>query len=311
MRRTPWQECLSYAVYYAPRGQQRLLLLGETIAQRYLEPTYQLVGVIGEPGTGKSSLIRGMFPGLELTNDDAGINVRPTPLLQMAREGRFTAQTFHLDARFELAFSQAFEVVEAVRAALRDGRRVVVENFEAVYPALGINAQILAGVGEEIVVVRPDLFGPFPDDLLRAVEGTAIFRRMAHTAEDLTAFVLERDFGYPHPQIHSDIPRGFVMEFEQAPPGVRLDELEARVRNLIGRALPISYADEDHIAIGPHPFPCTGPRIHLSNTAEIENFRIVPEFIYDELHDTYCLVGFVGEPQPKHFLGRHLPVHSS
>ncbi len=77
MRRSLWRECLSYAVYYAPRGRPRLLLLGEAIAQRYLEPTDHLIGVIGEPGTGKSSLIRGMFPGLELTNDDAGVNVRP------------------------------------------------------------------------------------------------------------------------------------------------------------------------------------------------------------------------------------------
>ena len=28
---------------------------------------------IGMPGSGKSALIRGMFPGLELTNDDDGV----------------------------------------------------------------------------------------------------------------------------------------------------------------------------------------------------------------------------------------------
>ncbi|NLE75016.1 MAG: alanine-tRNA synthetase second additional domain-containing protein [Actinobacteria bacterium] len=307
MKRPAWRECLSYAVYYAPRGRPRLLLLGETIAQRYLEPTDHLIGVIGEPGTGKSSLIRGMFPGLELTNDDAGVNVRPLPLVQMYREGRFRAQTFHLDARFEMAFTQTFELVDAVRAALRDNRRVVVENFDAIYPALGINAQIMAGIGEEIIVVRPDLFGPFPEDLFQAVRGTAVFRRMAHTAEDITAMVLEQDFAYPHPQIHSDIPRGFVMEFDEAPPNLRLDELEAKVREIINAALPVCYTDEDHISVGADRFPCSGPRIHLSNTAEIEGFRIVPELIYDELNGTHCLVGFVGAPKAKHFLGRHLP----
>ncbi|NLG66693.1 MAG: alanine-tRNA synthetase second additional domain-containing protein [Actinobacteria bacterium] len=308
MRRSLWRECLSYAVYYAPRGRPRLLLLGEAIAQRYLEPTDHLIGVIGEPGTGKSSLIRGMFPGLELTNDDAGVNVRPLPIVQMHRDGRFRAQTFHIDARFELAFTQTFELVDAIRAALRDNRRVVVENFDDIYPALGINAQIMAGIGEEIIVVRPDLFGPFPEDLFQAVEGTAVFRRMAHTAEDITALVLERDFNYPHPQVHSDIPHGFVMEFEEAPPGLRLDELEAKVREIIAAALPVCYTDEDHISIGAHLFPCTGPRIHLSNTSEIEGFRIVPELLYDELNGTHCLVGFVGAPKTKHFLGRHLPL---
>jgi len=293
-------------VYYAPRGRPRLLLLGERIAQRYLEPTDQLIGIIGEPGTGKSSVIRGMFPGLELTNDDAGVNVRPLPVMQMHREGRFRAQTFHVDARFELAFSQAHEITEAVRAALKDNRRVIIENFDALYPALGINAQIMAAVGEEIIVVRPDFFGPFPEDLYRAVEGTAVFRRMAHTAEDLTAFVLERDFGYPHPAIHSDVPRGFVMEFDREPVGLQLDELETKVLECIQARLPVSYVDEDHITFGRELFPCTGPRIHLANTGEIEGFRVVRRLYYDELDDTYCLVGLVGDPKPKHFLGRHL-----
>ena len=62
--------------YYAPRGALRMYALGQQLAQQYLNPTDKLIGIIGEAGSGKSALIRGMFPGLELTNDDNGVYVR-------------------------------------------------------------------------------------------------------------------------------------------------------------------------------------------------------------------------------------------
>lgn len=303
--KTHWHECLSYAVYYAPRGRPRLLLLGQNIAQRYLEPDDRLIGIIGEAGTGKSSVIEGMFPGLELTNDDCGVNVRPLPLIAMYREGRFRARTFHLDVRFELAFTQAFEIADAIRSALRENRRVVAEHFDAIYPILGINAQFMLGVGEEIIVVRPDLFGPFPEDVSRAIEGTAVFRKMAHSAEDITAMVLEKDFGYRQPEMHSDMPRGFVLEFEEKPAGLDLDQLEDKVRQILAADTPIGYEDEGHIRIGDTVFPCTGPRIHLDTTRDIHDFRIVKELFRDQITDTWCLVGLVGEPYPRRFVGRH------
>jgi hypothetical protein len=302
-----WRECLSFAVYYAPRGRPRLLMLGQNIAQRYLDPNDLLIGVMGEAGTGKSSLISGLFPGLELTNDDRGVNVRPLPLVEMHRNGRFQAQTFHVDACFEMAFTQLGEIAEAVRAAVRDGRRVVVEHFETLYPVLGIDAQFLLGVGEEVIVVRPDLFGPFPEDIWREIEGTAVYRKMAHTAEDITSFILERDFGYRHPEHHSDVPRGFVIELEFKPEDLDLEVLERRVKEFIARGVDISFADDDHMMIGDARYPCTGPRIHLSNSSEIRNFRIVRELARDEFTGFYCLVGLVGEPKPKHFVQRHAP----
>ncbi|HOX06376.1 MAG TPA: alanine-tRNA synthetase second additional domain-containing protein [Planctomycetota bacterium] len=302
-----WRECLSCAFYYAPRGRPRLLMLGHNIAQRYLDPGDQLIGVMGEAGTGKSSLMRGMFPGLELTNDDRGVNVRPLPLLQMHRDGRFQAQTFHVDVRFEMAFAQLGEIAEAVRAAVKDGRRVVVEHFELLHPVLGLNAQFLLGVGEEVIVARPDLFGPFPQDIWREIEGTAVYRRMAHTAEDLTSLVLERDFGHRAPQYHSDVPRGFVIEFEARPEGLDLDALEDKVRELIARGVDISFADDDHIMIGDVRYPCTGPRIHLANASELRNFRLVKDLIRDEFTGLYCLVGLVGEPKARRFVERHAP----
>ena len=57
--------------------------LGMQIAQQYLSPFDKLIGIIGEAGSGKSMLVKGMFPGLELTNDDEGVNVRPLPILHL------------------------------------------------------------------------------------------------------------------------------------------------------------------------------------------------------------------------------------
>ena len=76
------------------------------------------IGFIGEAGSGKSVLIKGMFPGIELTNDDDGVNVRPLPLLEQEYEtGFFTPHTYHLDIRFETGFHQLSELADAVRLA--------------------------------------------------------------------------------------------------------------------------------------------------------------------------------------------------
>ena len=85
-----------YSTYFAPRGRSRIFNLGIQLAQLYLSPFDQIIGVIGEAGSGKSVLIKGMFPGLELTNDDDGVNVRPLPILdQDAETGFFSPHTYH------------------------------------------------------------------------------------------------------------------------------------------------------------------------------------------------------------------------
>ena len=73
--------------YFAPRGTKRMYELGMQLGQLYLAPDDKLIGVIGDAGSGKSSLIRGMFPGLELTNDDNGVYVRPLPILDLVGFG--------------------------------------------------------------------------------------------------------------------------------------------------------------------------------------------------------------------------------
>ncbi len=300
-----WHECLGFGMYYAPRGRARLLMLGETIGQRYLSSSDLLIGVLGEAGTGKSTIINGIFPGLELTNDDSGVNIRPVPLLRMHREGRFSGHTFHIDVRFEMAFAQLYEIVEAIRAALADKRRIVVEHFEEVFPALEINAQVLLGVGEDIIVTRPNIFGPFPEDILQAIRGTAIYRKMAHTAEDMTSMVLEEEFGIMPQAAHSDVPRGFVMEFDERPEGLDIQRLQRRVQDIIRSGVEVAYLDSSHIRIGSSPRQCTGPRIHVTNSSEIENFRLMNELVYDELAKKYCLVGLVAGPKSLHIIERH------
>jgi len=294
-RKSIQHECLRYAVYHAPRGKPRLLELGNVIQQRYLAPKDQLIGIVGEAGTGKSSVIRGMFPGLELTNEDDGVNVRPVPLMRMYNEGRFTSHTYHIDIRFEQAFVQLYEIADAIKAALKQEKRIIIEHFDVIYPALKINAEVLIGIGEEIIVTRPDVFGPLPEDVRKIIEGTAVYRRMAHSAEDLTSSILEKEYGFKHPLLHRDVKRGFVIEFEEKPENLKLDELENKVKEIIGRCVDINYLDESHIRIGDFDYHCTGPRIHVKNSSEIKNFRLQKNIYFDEISSTYCLVGLVGD----------------
>ena len=198
-----------YSIYFAPRGNVRMAELGMQIAQQYLRPTDKLIGVIGDAGSGKSMLIKGMFPGLELTNDDEGVNVRPLPILEMLDDPLgmginkrgfslfATPHTYHLDVRFEQGFTQCPELARAIMAALGKGKRVVVEHFDLIYPflkregsELPVNADLMLGVGEEVIVTRPDLFGPVPQDIANIVFKSIRYRKMVHSAEDITGYIL-------------------------------------------------------------------------------------------------------------------------
>ncbi|MBR4304179.1 MAG: alanine-tRNA synthetase second additional domain-containing protein, partial [Clostridia bacterium] len=129
-----------YSTYFAPRGRRRIYSLGMQLAQLYLSPFDKLIGVIGEPGSGKSALIKGMFPNLELTNDDDGVNIRPLPLLEQDSEtGFFSPHTYHLDIRFETGFTSMSVLADAILQALHRGKRVIVEHFDLIYPFLGMN----------------------------------------------------------------------------------------------------------------------------------------------------------------------------
>ncbi len=280
--------------YFAPRGHNRMYALGMQLAQLYLSPFDKLIGIIGEAGSGKSALIRGMFPGLELTNDDDGVYVRPLPLLEQdSLISLFTPHTYHVDIRFENGFTQMHVLADAIMQALHNGKRVIVEHFDLVYPLLGFNANLLIGVGEQILISRPTIFGPEPQEIRSVVYDSLVYRLMAHTAEDLCEFCMPKE-DLAHCG-HDDVKHGFIISFPDKEPSFDIAALEQQVNALIQQNLPVTYLDSNHVSIGGQPHPCTGPRIHTTHTGEIENFHLLHHFIYDRLNQRYLLVGCVGK----------------
>ena len=280
--------------YYAPRGHNRMYSLGQYLAQMYLSPSDKLIGVIGDAGSGKSALIRGMFPGLELTNDDNGVYVRPLPLLEQDTGfAFFSPHTYHVDIRFENGFTQMSTLADAIAEALDKGRRVVVEHFDLVYPLLGANANILIGVGEQVLISRPTLFGPEPEEIKREVYQTLHYRLMAHTAEDLCEMYMD-EFDMERCG-HDDVKHGFAIYFPETKPSFDIKELEEKVKAVIAQKLPVTYVDDNHISVGDKIHKCSGPRIHVSNTVQVENFHLMHHFMYDRFKRRYLLIGCVGE----------------
>ena len=199
--------------------------------------------------------------------------------------------------RYERAFRQPWQIAEAVTIAVSHGRRVIVEHFDLLYEALGYNAQIMFGIGEEVIVARPGVFGPFPASIKAVADKTIRYRLMAHSAEDITSYVLERDYNYKIPVHHSDVKHGFVISFQQEP-RIDLVQLENRVKEIIAADVLIAPAGEDRISIGDHQIPCTGTRTHVKHSGQIENFRLLKEFRYHPLLREYMLVGIVGRHEP-------------
>jgi hypothetical protein len=284
---------------FCPAGKRRIHELGAHLAQRYLDAEDLLIGVIGDAGSGKSLLIQGMFPGLELSNDDERINVRPLPLLHHSDNDNFEHHTYHLDLLFELAFSQPGLLADAVNKALLAGCRVVAEHFELLYPYLGRNAHVLVGVGEEVIIARPGHFGPLPEEIRSVVYPSLSYRKMAHSAEDITSKVLQR-MGVPLADDHGDVRHGFMLLYS-AKPQVDLFLVERLVQEMIAMDLPITAVGDQHISIGEEGVACTGPRIHVRSTGEIRNFRLVKEYFFDPLTREHSITGLVGE-EPKSFL---------
>lgn len=280
--------------FYAPRGRARIFDLGIQLSQQFLTPFDNLIGIMGDPGSGKSALVKGMFPGLELTNDDDGVNVRPLPLLDIDEDtGFFSPHTYHLDIRFETGFTQLTTLADAIMEAVHRNKRVVCEHFELIYPLLPINADLLIGVGEEVVVARPGIFGPEPQEIYDIVHKSLPYRLMAHTAEDLCEhFLKPSDDGRC---LHGDVRHGFTLIFEGYKPDCDIIDLENHVKEIISKDIPVTYHDESHITIGDSLHHCTGPRTHVRSTGQIQNFHLLDHYIYDHIRNRYLLVGCVGE----------------
>jgi translation elongation factor EF-1beta/GTPase SAR1 family protein len=287
------KENIIFSKYYAPRGRQRLFLLASELSQRYLYASDLLIAIIGSEGSGKSTLIKGLFPGLELTNDDDGVNLRPAPLFTFSPDDFFSGHTFHVDIRYESAFHQPWEIVNAVNSAIEHNRRVVIEHFDLIYEHLGYNAQVIFGIGEDVIVSRPNVFGPHPGVVKKVVDKTIEYRLMAHSAEDITSFILLRDYGYTRNLLHSDVKHGFVIFFPEEP-DINIQELERKVEDVIEKDIPIQPSDENHITIGEDKIYCTGIRTHVKSSGKIKNFRLFREYKYDPIAKEYMLIGIVG-----------------
>ncbi|MBD8388656.1 hypothetical protein [Dysgonomonas sp. BGC7] len=289
------QEYSVFSQYFAPRGRERLLFLGEQISQRHLHYNDRLIGIVGDAGSGKSSLIKGMFPGLELSNDDDTLNPRKIMQVRDLAEDIYDSTTYHIDMRFQVAFTQMHEIVDFVKKILERKRRIIIEHFDLLFPALGINADIIVGIGEEIIVTRPSIFGPLPKSIYDIVHDSLWYRKVAHTIEDITILILNTEFGISSNLFYSsDMRNGFVLKFIKE---VDLDfaKLSERVKQKLSENLDVSYYDEDHIMIGDVIVKCDGPRFHIRNTSEVEHFSFIRRFIEDPKTNTYCLVGCLSD----------------
>ena len=203
------QEYMVSAQYFAPRGKERLMFLGEQISHRHLFFNDRLIGILGDAGAGKSSFIKGMFPGLQLSNDDDIVNPRKIMQVRNPLNDIEDATTYHFDVRFQMAFMQMYEIADFVRSLLERKRRVVVEHFNLLYDALGRNADLLVGIGEEIIVARPGVFGPLPQSIYDIVHDSLKYRKMAHSAEDITTLLLSDEFGISDDEYYfSDVRNG-------------------------------------------------------------------------------------------------------
>lgn len=288
------QEGNLYSFYFAPRGNKRMADLGMQLSQLYLSPFDHIIGIIGDAGAGKSLLIKGMFPGIDLTNDDEGVNVRPLPLLHEDMKDPFSPHTYHLDIRFESAFTQMHVLAEAILEAANNGKMVIVEHFDLIYPLLHRNADLLVGIGEEIIITRPNIFGPLPENIAGIVHKSVKYRKMAHTLEDLCVFFMGDKYAQDGPR--SDVRHGFVLEFEEEP-DVDLYELEKKVKEAVKQDLPVSYYDENHVQIGDYVLECLGPRMHVGSTGKIEDFTLVKQYPIDPRTGYYMLIGLMGKRQ--------------
>lgn len=291
--RSPIQDFSIYSLYFAPRGKERLLFLGEQLGRRHLQFQDKLVGIIGDAGSGKSSLIHGMFPGLELTNNDDVMDMHKVMQVRDLEENFSSATTFHIDVRFQMAFTQMHEIASFVQKAIECNRRVVVEHFNLLYPTLQMQADIMVGIGEEIIVVRPTVFGPTPQSIYDVVHATLQQRKAAHTAEDIAIWLLMEEFGIDHKYFYSsDIRNGFLLRFTE-PKEFDFAALAKRINERLAENLVVQYHDETNILIGDKMIYCTGPRLHVRNTSEVKDFQLIERFIRDEKTDTYCMVGLL------------------
>jgi len=153
---------------------------------------------------------------------------------------------------------------------------------------------LLIGIGEEVIITRPTLFGPRPKEITDIVFKSINARLMVHTAEDLCEYALSRLGIESYQYEHADVHHGFILSF-QTKPDIDLAVLEEQVGEMIEKDLAVSFADESHIRIGDELHKCTGPRMHVRSTGEIKRFSLLKELLQEPITDRFLLVGVLGE----------------
>ena len=288
-------ECNLYNFFFAPRGNRRMMELGRKIAQMYLNPFDKIIGIVGAKDCGKSMLIKGMFPGIQIVEGDDEFDFQNMPLMNAEDVGFYTPRTFHVDVRAASKFIPLEKIAQAILDVTKQQKRVIVEYFEMLYPVLNRNADLMIGIGEEVIVTRPSLFGPLPQNIADIVYKSLIYRKMAHSAEDLYGYVV-RNMERPD-YVRSDIRHGFVLDYVEKPINFDLEYIEDKIKSLIAKDLPIRYYDEEHIKIGDEILACTGPLMHVESTGQIENFSMVKKFFQDARFGYYIVAGTVGHQE--------------
>ena len=174
-----------------------------------------------------------------------------------------------------MAFTQMYEIVDFVKKVLQNKRRIVIEHFNLLYEALGMNADIIVGIGEEIIVTRPTIFGPIPQSIYEIVHQSLTYRKMAHTAEEAVVQVLESEFGISTDDFFSsDIRNGFVLKFAKEPK-VDLERLSILSQEILSQNLDVSYYDEDHIKMGDKIIVCDGVAFMSKTRQRLNSFRCI------------------------------------
>ena len=117
-------ECNLYNFFFAPRGNKRMMELGMKITQMYLNPFDRIIGIIGAKDSGKSWLIKGMFPGIQTVESDDEFDILNMPLLNSEEVGFYTPKTFHVDVRAARKYVSLEEISKAVLHVTSQHKRV-------------------------------------------------------------------------------------------------------------------------------------------------------------------------------------------
>ena len=118
-------ECNLYNFFFAPRGNRRVMELGRKITQMYLNPFDKIIGIIGAKDSGKSMLIKGMFPGIQMVESDDEFDILNMPLLNAEDVGFYTPRTFHVDVRSARKYVSLEEIAKAVHNVIGMNKRVI------------------------------------------------------------------------------------------------------------------------------------------------------------------------------------------